>query len=125
MRFCELRCEQDLPMFLVRSSYVQLLPVADLIFSGNEVEYQDLAFSGRPIWLEWNDTIASTPAEKLPHGLTPETKVFVPNGFLRLSNGPKLSEYDQMCLAELEKAGLRHHQHVIVGDSHRLDMRCR
>jgi sarcosine oxidase/L-pipecolate oxidase len=90
------------------------VPSADLTFSGNEQEYQDLAFSGRPIWLEWNDNLASTPASDLPPGLTPETKLFVPCGFLRLSNGPKLSEYDQECLEYLEQAGLRHHQHVIV-----------
>ena len=124
MRFCQLRCEQDLSMFIVHPTDLRFATAVDCISSGNEVEYQDLAFSGRPIWLEWNDTIASTPAEKLPHGLIPETKVFVPNGFLRLSNGTKLSEYDQTCLAELEKAGLRHHQHVIVGDLRRLDIPC-
>ena len=103
-------------MFLVRPPSYWFV-TSDETLSGNEVEYQDLAFSGRPIWLEWNERIASTPPDKLPHGLTPETKVFVPNGFLRLSSGPTLSDYDQMCLAELEKAGLRHHQHIIVGVS--------
>ncbi|KAE8538352.1 hypothetical protein D1P53_004705 [Cryptococcus gattii VGV] len=80
---------------------------------GDETEYQDLAFSGRPIWLEWNKKISETPAEQLPLGLTPEDQPFAPCGFLRISNGEQLSEYDQMCLNELEKAGLRHHQHVI------------
>ncbi|RSH95300.1 hypothetical protein EHS25_000387 [Saitozyma podzolica] len=90
---------------------------------GNEKEYQDLAFSGRPIWLEWNDALARTPASDLPPGLTPETKLFMPCGFLRLSNGPTLSEYDQECLEYLEQAGLRHHQHVIKngGDMKRLE----
>lgn len=81
---------------------------------GDETEYQDLAFSGRAIWLEWNKQISETPADQLPPGLTPDDQPFVPCGFLRISNEEKLSEYDQMCLDELEKAGLRHHQHVIV-----------
>lgn len=78
------------------------------------MEYQDLAFSGRPIWLDWNDTIASTPASQLPRGLTPETKVFVQNGVLHFSNVPTLSDYDRMCLEELRKARFRNHQHIIV-----------
>lgn len=81
---------------------------------GSETEYQDLAFAGRPIWEEWNRTIASTPANDLPKGLTPDTDLFVPCGFLRLSNGEELSTYDKECLMYLEKAGLRHHQHVLV-----------
>jgi sarcosine oxidase / L-pipecolate oxidase len=81
---------------------------------GKETEYQDLAFSGRPIWLEWNDTIASIPANELPKGITPDTKLFVPCGWLRLSSGSELSQYDKECLAELEKAGLSHWQHVLV-----------
>lgn len=81
---------------------------------GHETEYQDLAFSGRPIWLDWNAQIAASKAEDLPKGLTPETKLFEPCGFLRLANGPKLSAYDQDCLDYLEKAGLRHHQHVLT-----------
>lgn len=85
---------------------------------GNETEYQDLAFSGRPIWLEWNRMIASTLAEDLPKGLTPDTKLFVPCGLLRFSIESNLSEYDQECLDELEKAGLRHWQHVIVSREH-------
>ncbi|WVQ84745.1 hypothetical protein IAT38_006902 [Cryptococcus sp. DSM 104549] len=80
---------------------------------GEETEYQDLAFSGRPIWVEWNKQLAATPADELPEGLTPEDELFVPCGFLRLSDGEKLSDYDQRCLDELEKVGLRHHQHVI------------
>ena len=87
------------------------------MISGNETEYQDLAFSGRPIWLEWNDIIASTPAEQLPRGLTPDTKLLVPCGYLRLANGPELSAYDHKCLDELEKVGLRHYQHRIVSRS--------
>lgn len=84
--------------------------------SGKETEYQDLAFSGRPIWLEWNKTIASTPADRLPRGLTPDTKVFEPNGFLRLSEG-EFSEYDLESMREAEKGGIRHFQHIIVGPS--------
>ncbi|RDW84777.1 FAD dependent oxidoreductase-4 [Coleophoma cylindrospora] len=80
---------------------------------GNEVEYQDLAFSGRPTWLEWNQMIASTPASELPNGLTPDSKLFVPCGWLRFSKESELSQYDQDCLVELEKAGLRHWQHVL------------
>ena len=87
----------------------------DYSFSGNETEYQDLAYSGRPIWLEWNRMIASTPADRLPMGIKPETQLFVPCGYVRLSDGPKLSEYDVQCLGNMEKAGVRHHQHVIVG----------
>ncbi|EIW65833.1 hypothetical protein TREMEDRAFT_41277 [Tremella mesenterica DSM 1558] len=79
---------------------------------GDETEYQDLAFSGRPIWLEWNEQIAKSKPEDLPKGLTPETKLFVPCGFYRLAVGPQLSAYDQMCLDELEKAGLREELHV-------------
>ncbi|WVQ75719.1 hypothetical protein IAR50_005349 [Cryptococcus sp. DSM 104548] len=89
---------------------------------GKETEYQDLAFSGRPIWLEWNAQLASTPAHLLPPGLTPEDKLFVPSGFLRISNDVKMSEYDRDCLEALEKAGLRDHQHVTTdeGDMARL-----
>jgi sarcosine oxidase/L-pipecolate oxidase len=84
------------------------------------VEYQDLAFSGRPIWLEWNKAIATTPAQDLPKGLTPDTTPFVPCGLLKFSIGETLSEYDQDCLDELEKAGLRHWQHVTVSRRHYL-----
>ena len=63
--------------------------------------------------MEWNKTIASTPADKLPHGLTPDTKVFVPNGLLRVSDG-ELSQYDLESLEVLEKGGVRHFQHVTV-----------
>ncbi|KAF2122990.1 FAD dependent oxidoreductase [Lophiotrema nucula] len=80
---------------------------------GHEVEYQDLAFAGRPVWLEWNEQIASAPAGDLPKGLMPDMKLFVDCGLLRFSMEPELSEYDQECLVELEKAGLRHWQHVI------------
>jgi sarcosine oxidase/L-pipecolate oxidase len=81
---------------------------------GSEVEYQDLAFSGRPIWLEWNKEIASTPAVELPEGLTPDTNLFEDCGLLRFSMEPKFSEYDKDCLDELEKAGLRHWNYVVV-----------
>ncbi|KAK4687540.1 hypothetical protein P7C73_g2584, partial [Tremellales sp. Uapishka_1] len=79
---------------------------------GHETEYQDLAFSGRPIWLEWNKAIAACPSDQLPKGITPETKLFVECGFMRISNGSVLSDYDSECLDYLEQAGLRHHQHV-------------
>ncbi|KUJ13712.1 FAD dependent oxidoreductase [Mollisia scopiformis] len=82
---------------------------------GHEVEYQDLAFSGRPVWLEWNEMISSTSPEDLPQGLTPDTKLFVDCGLLRFSMESELSQYDKDCLEELEKAGLRHWQHI-VGD---------
>lgn len=84
--------------------------------SGSETEYQNLAYSGRPIWLEWNDTIAKTPANKLPPGITPDTKLFVPCGLLRVTtkDDHQLSDYDTTCLEALEKAGLRHHMHVLV-----------
>lgn len=82
---------------------------------GSETEYQDLAFSGRPIWLQWNRDIANTPASELPKGLTPTTQVFSPCGFLRMADGPELSAYDRDCLEQLEKAGLRGFQHVIHG----------
>lgn len=81
--------------------------------SGHEIEYQNLAYSGRDTWVDWNKTIASTPADKLPHGITPETKVFVPNGLLRVSDG-ELSQYDIESLDVLEKGGVRHFQHVTV-----------
>ncbi|ORY24761.1 FAD dependent oxidoreductase [Naematelia encephala] len=80
---------------------------------GDETEYQDLAFSGRPIWKAWNEEIAATPADQLPKGLTPDTKLFLECGMLRVANGESLSAYDQECLDYLEKAGLRHHQHVL------------
>ena len=99
---------------LIVSSKVRM----GLTSSGTEVEYQDLAYSGRPIWEEWNATIAKTPADKLPKGLTPETKVFEDNGLLRLSEG-KLSQYDLDSLKALESAGFREHQHHIVSGSPR------
>ena len=88
---------------------------ARLTDSGEEKEYQSLAYSGRPIWVEWNETIASADPSSLPPGITNETKIFEPSGFLRLANGPVLSEYDQECLKSLEAAGLRDHEHVLVG----------
>ncbi|ODN79263.1 hypothetical protein L202_03277 [Cryptococcus amylolentus CBS 6039] len=81
---------------------------------GKETEYQDLAFSGRPIWLAWNAQLASTPAHLLPPGLSPSDKLFVPSGFLRISDGEGLSAYDADCLEALKEAGLRGHQHVSV-----------
>lgn len=89
---------------------------------GDETEYQDLAFSGRPIWLEWNAAIASTPADKLPRGLTPSTKLFEDCGFMRISSDAVMSDYDKHCISELEKVGLKHHQHVLtdVEDMERL-----
>lgn len=60
--------------------------------------------------------ITSTPASELPEGLTPDTKIFVPCGFLRFSKESELSQYDKDGLMELEKAGLRHWQHVIVSN---------
>ncbi|KAK8870118.1 hypothetical protein IAR55_000688 [Kwoniella newhampshirensis] len=80
---------------------------------GDEIEYQDLALSGRPIWLEWNEQLRSTPADQLPKGLTPEDDLFIPCGFLRMSNGTELSDYDKECLVQLEKAGLRDYNHVL------------
>nr|XP_031858637.1 uncharacterized protein CI109_006017 [Kwoniella shandongensis]KAA5525709.1 hypothetical protein CI109_006017 [Kwoniella shandongensis] len=85
---------------------------------GDEIEYQDLALSGRPIWLEWNELLRSTPADQLPKGLTPEDDLFVPCGFLRISSGGDLSDYDKECLVQLEKAGLRKYQHVLASDAH-------
>jgi len=58
--------------------------------------------------------IASTPAGDLPKGLTPDSKLFVDCGLLRFSMEPELSEYEKDCLFELEKAGLRHWNHVAV-----------
>ncbi|WWC61545.1 uncharacterized protein I303_104129 [Kwoniella dejecticola CBS 10117] len=81
---------------------------------GNETEYQDLAFSGREIWLDWNRQIADSAPEDLPHGLTPNDKLLVANGFLRIAGRGQLSEFDQQSLDALEKAGLRHHQHVLL-----------
>jgi sarcosine oxidase/L-pipecolate oxidase len=81
---------------------------------GGEVEYQELAFSGRPIWLEWNQMIASTSASDLPKGLDTDSELFVPCGLLRFAMGPELSQYEKDCLVELDKAGLRHWQHVVV-----------
>ncbi|OCF39391.1 hypothetical protein I317_06819 [Kwoniella heveanensis CBS 569] len=80
---------------------------------GTETEYQDLAFSGRDTWLDWNRQIAASAPEDLPVGLTPADQLLVPNGFLRVSVGDDLSEFDQESLNALEKAGLRHHQHII------------
>lgn len=111
MRQCQLGREQDLPLLIVRVASQSPIFTHH---SGTETEYQDLAFSGRPIWEEWNKQIRGTPAHLLPKGLTPSDEVFVPCGFLRMGNGPELSAYDKECLVELEKAGLRHHQHVLV-----------
>lgn len=72
-----------------------------------------MAFSGRPIWVEWNAAIAATPAADLPLGLTPRTKVFEDCGFIRIATDPELPEYDLYCLEQLDAAGLRHHQHVL------------
>ncbi|WVR08369.1 hypothetical protein IAU60_005424 [Kwoniella sp. DSM 27419] len=77
-------------------------------------KYQDLAFSGRDIWQRWNREIASSAAENLPQGLSPSTELFVNNGFLRVSAGSSLSAYDQECLEQLDKAGLRDYQHVVL-----------
>ena len=82
--------------------------------SGTEVEYQDLAFSGRPIWVRWNEAIAKSRPQDLPNGITPHTKVFEPNGLLRVSEG-KMSQYDIDSMKALEKAGIRHFQHLTVG----------
>ncbi|TYJ51420.1 hypothetical protein B9479_008007 [Cryptococcus floricola] len=43
---------------------------------GKETEYQDLAFSGRPIWLSWNALLSSTPPHLLPPGLSPSDTLF-------------------------------------------------
>jgi hypothetical protein len=100
--------QQDISMLIVSA-----VKRFHLTRSGTETEYQDLAYSGRPIWEEWNSTIAKTPADELPKGLTPETKVFEDCGLLRLSEG-KLSQYDLDSLKALESAGYRDHQHHIV-----------
>ncbi|KAL7421329.1 hypothetical protein Q5752_004214 [Cryptotrichosporon argae] len=92
---------------------------------GDEVEYQDLAFSGRPIWEAWNADIAAAGPGELPKGVTNETVLFVPCGFMRLSTGPQLSDYDAACLAYLERAGVRADNHVLsdAGDMARLAAR--
>ncbi|KAK6910424.1 hypothetical protein I203_104456 [Kwoniella mangroviensis CBS 8507] len=87
---------------------------------GNETEYQDLAFSGRDIWLDWNKQIANSAPEDLPKGLTPQDQLLVSNGFLRIAGSGELSDFDRESLNALEKAGLRHHQHVLVTDMQRL-----
>jgi sarcosine oxidase/L-pipecolate oxidase len=59
--------------------------------------------------------IASTSASDLPKGLDTDSELFVPCGLIRFAMEPELSQYDEECLVELDKAGLRHWQHVIVG----------
>ena len=83
-------------------------------YSGNEVEYQDMAYASRSCWLEWNKSLAETPESLLPAGFDRQTTLFVPCGFLRWSDGSILSGYDIDCLEELDKAGLRSHQNHIV-----------
>lgn len=76
--------------------------------------YQNLAYSGRKVWLEWNDLVKTIPKEDLPAGLKNEDQLFYPCGFMRLCDTDKLSAYDIDCLNALESAGLRDFQHVIV-----------
>ncbi|WVQ67993.1 uncharacterized protein L199_006199 [Kwoniella botswanensis] len=84
---------------------------------GNETEYQDLAFSGRDIWFDWNKQIANSAPEDLPKGLTPQDQLLVSNGFLRIAGSGELSDFDKVSLNALEKAGLRHHQHVLLDEA--------
>ncbi|WWC89608.1 uncharacterized protein L201_004533 [Kwoniella dendrophila CBS 6074] len=83
---------------------------------GNEIEYQDLAFSGLKIWKEWNEEIAKSRPEDLPKGLTPKDQLLFLNGFLKLASSSELSEYDIQSLKALEKAGLREYQHVLLDE---------
>ncbi|WRT66060.1 uncharacterized protein IL334_003012 [Kwoniella shivajii] len=83
-------------------------------FYGKQTEYQDLAFSGRETWLNWNKVIASSAPEDLPKGLTPNDQLLVINGVIMISGSKELSEVDQESLAALDRAGLRHHQHVLL-----------
>lgn len=48
--------------------------------------YQDLAFKAMPEWEAWNRLLASTPAEQLPAGLSPQYKLWDNCGFLRISD---------------------------------------
>ncbi|WRT66076.1 uncharacterized protein IL334_003029 [Kwoniella shivajii] len=79
---------------------------------GEEIEYQNLALSGRKVWQSWNDQIASSSQTDLPPALTPKTQLYVNNGFLRISTHSELSEYDNVSLEYLEKADLRKYQTV-------------
>lgn len=67
--------------------------------------------------------IAATPANELPKGLSADTKVFVPYGWLRFSMDSTWSQYDEECLTELEKAGLRHWQHVLGNEQDMLRLK--
>lgn len=48
--------------------------------------YQDLAFKAMPEWEAWNRLLATTPAEELPTGLSPQDRLWDNCGFLRISD---------------------------------------
>ena len=69
---------------------------------------------GRPVWCEWNEAIARTPAHDLPKGLTPADRPFVNSGFVQQSLETSSNEHDLRSLQEVRKAGLADHIFVKV-----------
>ncbi|KIY47042.1 FAD dependent oxidoreductase [Fistulina hepatica ATCC 64428] len=64
---------------------------------GKETDYQRLAYRARDVWVQWNRDLAATPAEELPPALTPNTQIFVPCGFIRLTGDVSIPlNYDEL-----------------------------
>ncbi|KAK7716568.1 hypothetical protein SLS57_006596 [Botryosphaeria dothidea] len=86
---------------------------------GDRKIYQDLAFSAIPVWESWNAAIASSPPSSLPAGVSSSDAIWVPAGFLRLSDSG-LDEHEHIT-QENFPADIKHTQYRITDPSRAAD----
>ncbi|KAK0637800.1 L-pipecolate oxidase [Lasiodiplodia hormozganensis] len=86
---------------------------------GDRKIYQDLAFSAIPIWESWNSSISSSSPTSLPTNLHPTDTIWVPAGFLRLSDNG-LDEHEAITQRNFP-AAIKHTQYHINDASRAAD----
>ncbi|KAH7054286.1 FAD dependent oxidoreductase [Macrophomina phaseolina] len=86
---------------------------------GDRKIYQDLAFSAIPIWESWNAAIASTPPSSLPAGVSRTDTIWVPAGFLRLSDAG-LDEHEDITQQNFPTS-IKHTQYHIASATRAAD----